>query len=366
MKKILILTVWFNWWGSWKIAALMENFLNKSYKTVTVVFSKDTKIFKIRWKKINVWNLFNFSFPWWWYIQLIFHIISTIKYIKKEKPDIVIWIWTYWNFLWLVARKFLRFKLLLSQHEHITSRKSNLSTLELYNFIFLMTRVLIWNNKIICVSDEVRSDTIKNYRIKESQAQTIYNWLDFREINKLWNEKIDINNKYIINIWWLNVWKNQKLLINAYSKSKIKEKYKLVLLWEWYMEQPLKNLCKTLNIEDSVIFAWFDKNPYKYLKKASLFCFTSLTESFWLVLLESLILWTPIITVPVTWAKEVLDNWRFWIITEDYNELTLIKELNKFVEWKNNDLNNEKRNFLNKNFSIEAMEQKYLETIRNL
>lgn len=367
MKKILILTIGFDWWGSWKMAALMENFLNKSYDTTTLVFYNDTWVFRLKWKKININTFSKLNFPWIWYIAPIPHIISTIKYIKKEKPDIVISVWTYCNFLWLVAKKFLNFKLLLSQHEHITSRKEKDSMLSSYNLIFYMIKKLIWNNKIICVSNECKLDTVKEYKIQDDQAITIYNWLDFNEIKKLSNEKIDLIDKYIINIWWLNDLKNQELLIKAYSKSKIKETYKLLLLWKWEKEKELKDLAKKLNINDYVIFGWFDKNPYKYLKKASLFCFTSKSESFWLVLLESLILWIPIITVPVSWAIEILKNWKYWIIIKDWEEHNLIKELDSFEKWQIKKLKDENRiKYLNKNFSIKAMENKYIKIINSL
>lgn len=368
MKKILILTLWFDWWWSWKIAAILENFLNKSYETVTLVFFKDTWVFKLKWKKINIPSLLlKHPFPWRWYIELMLHIIKTIKYVKKEKPDIVIWAWSYCNVLWLIAKKFFKFKLLLTQHEHITSRKNNTSRFSIYNMVFLVTKKLILNNKIVCVSNTVRSDTIKYYWIKEDQAQTIYNWLDFDEILRLWKEQINIKDKYIINIWNLSINKNQELLIKAYNKSKIKNTYKLLLLWwEWGRELYLKELCRELKIEKSVIFAWFDKNPYKYLCKASLFCSTSLTEALPTVLIESLILNIPIISTPVSWADEILDNWKFWIITNDWNEQNLIKELDSFKgDWVKYNVK-EKNNFISENFSIEEMEKKYLKIIKEL
>lgn len=366
-KKILIITLWLDWWWAWKIAALLENLLNSYYETVTLVLFHDLWIFPIKWKKINIWAFWKKEFPWRGYIALIPHIINTIRYIKKEKPNIVIWAWTYGNFLWLIAKRFSNYKLLLTQHEHITSYSSCIPVFALFNLMFFVIKRLIWDTKIVCVSDEVRLDTIKQYWIKETQAQTIYNWLNFVEIKKLWNEKINIHDKYIINIWRLDDWKNQELLIKAYSKSKIKEKYKLLLLWKWYKEEYLKNLCKELNIENYVIFAWFDKNPYKYLSKASLFCFTSKSEALPTVLIESLILDIPIITVPVIWSSEILNNGEFWVITKDWDEWNLVKELDNFIEWWNINLNHEKlKNFINENFSIEAMERKYLETIDNL
>ena len=266
MEKILILTVWFDGWWSWKMAAIMENFLSKSYKTETLVFGEDSWVYHLKWKKIILKTIFKHPFPWRWYIELILHIFKTLRYIKKEKPDIVIWVWSYCNLLWVTAKKILNFKLLLTQHEHISSRKNNTSVLSVYNLIFFLTKKLIWNNKIICVSNEVKSDTINFYWIKEEQAQTIYNWLDFDEILRLWKEQINMEDKFIINIWNLSVKKNQELLIKAYSKSKVNNTYKLLLLgWEWGRRWYLKELCKELKIENSVIFAWFDKNPYKYL-----------------------------------------------------------------------------------------------------
>lgn len=366
MKKILIVTSWFEWawWG--KMGAILENFLNKSYETVTLVCFEDKWIFDIKWKKINLWFLFNSWFPWRWYLELLPHIIGTIKYIKKEKPNIVIWIWTYCNFLCLIAHLFLKFKLLLTQHEHISTQKATMWLFNLYRIIFYLTKKIIWDTKIVCVSNEVKNDTIKNFCIKSIQAQTIYNWLDFDEILRLWKEKINIWENYIINVWRLGIWKNQELLIKAYSQSRIREKYKLLLLWEWSYEQYLKELCKKLNVEKYVIFLWFDKNPYKYLSRASLFCFTSKTEALPTVLIESLILGIPIITVPVTWSREVLNNGEFWIITKDYDELTLVKELNNFVEKWNDSLKNLRLAFLNNNFSWKTMERKYIEAINSL
>ena len=369
MKKILILTMFWSWgwWWAWKMASILENHLFEKYKTVTLVAFYDWWIFPIKWKKISIGTFWKNSFPWKWYFVLLPHIINTIRYIKKEKPDYVIGMWFYCNFLWLCAKRFLNFKLLLTQHEHLTTQMKNIKWYTVDGIVLYTIKKLIWKTKIVCVSKEVQRDAIEYYWINKEQTQTIYNWLDFDKIKELWNEKIDFNDKFIINVWRLDTWKNQELLIKAYSKSKIKNNYKLLLLWEWDKEKYLKDLCKNLDIKNSVIFAWFDKNPYKYLKKASLFCFTSLTEAFWLVVLESLILDIPVITVPVTWANEILDNWKYWVITKDWNEETIIKELDNFVEnwWKQYDIE-AKNKFLNENFSVDAMVKQYIDVLENL
>ena len=344
----------------------MENFLNKNHETITLVYFEDKWIYDIKWKKINIPSIFTLSFPWRWYIELIAHIIYTIKYIKIENPDIVIWIWTYCNLLWLIAKKIYNFKLLLTQHEHITSRKINTPKLLVYNLIYFITKKIIWDNKIICVSNEVRWDTIKCFKLKEKQAQTIYNWLDFDLIESKWNESISIKDKYLINIGSLDDRKNQEMLIKAYAKSKCKNEYYLLLLWEWVKKEYLMNLVKDLWIEKSVIFAGFDKNPYKYLKNASMFCFTSLSEALPTVLIESLILKVPVLTVPVIWSKEILDDWNCWIITENWDIDKYSKLMDEIIARDNSNMVNKWFLFAKENFEIKAMEKKYLETINNL
>ena len=367
-KKILILTTWNCGW-SWKMTSIMENYFSeKNYETVTLVAFYDRWIFPIKWKKINIWTFWKKSFPGRWYLMLLLHIINTIRYINKEKPDYVIGVSCYCNFLWLCAKRFLDFKLLLTQHEYLTTRMKNVKKYQVDWLVLYAIKKLIWKTKIVCVSEAVQKDIIQYYWLYEKQTQTIYNWLDFSQIKKLWDEKIDFNEKFLINIWRLDRWKNQELLVKAYSKSKIKNDYKLLLLWEWDKDRYLRKLCKNLNVDKLVIFAWFEKNPYKFLKKASLFCFTSLTESFWLVLLESLVLDIPIITVPVTGAGEILNNWKFWIIIKDWDEQNLIKELDVFAEngVRYNYNVEEKNKFLDENFSVSVMGEKYIEALKNL
>ena len=348
------------------MAALMENFLNKSYDTTTLVFYNDTWVFRLKWKKININTFSKLNFPWIWYVAPIPHIISTIKYIKKEKPDIVIAVWTYCNFLWLVAKKFLNFKLLLTQHEHISSRKAKDFILSSYNLIFYMIKKLIWNNKIVCVSEEVKKDVIKKYWIKENQTITIYNWLDFNKIQYLSNEPITLKNKYIINIWSLDNNKNQEMLIKAYNKTKCKNEYKLVLIWKWPRRQHLEELTKELNLEDKIIFLWFQENPYNYLSKASLFCFTSKSESFWLVLVESLILWVPVLTVPVSWCKEVLNNGECGYIVDNWDVDNYAKKIDEVISKDNSYIIQKWISFSKNNFSIEKMMNGYLNVLNSL
>jgi glycosyltransferase involved in cell wall biosynthesis len=367
MRKILFIADWFDWRWWWKIASLMENYFSKKYNTVTLVAFFDSWFFPIKWKKINIWSLWKKPFPWRGYLCLLIHLINIFRNIKVEKPDIVICIWSYSNFLWLFAKRFFNFKLLLTQHEHITLKSKIYATL-LDKMIFKFNKYLIWNSKIVCVSNEIKEDTVNYYKIPEWQAVVIYNWFDFEQIQSLGDEPVTIKEKYIINVWALSKGKNQKMLIKAYANSKYKSHYKLLLLWGWHMEckRELVSLTKELWIENFVIFAWFDKNPYKYLKHASMFCFTSLSEALPTVLIESLILKVPILTVPVIWAKEILDNWNCWIISKDWDVDEFSKLIDKYIEKDNSALIKRWYKFAEANFKDSTMMEKYERLLYNL
>lgn len=365
MKKLCIITCWFEWTWWWRIASILENAFSKEYETVTLIWFHDKKIFPIKWKKLYLWHFWKKEFPWRWWIALIPHIINTIRYLHNEKPGIVITIWTYCNFLWLVAQKFLKFKLLLTQHEHITTKIKTDATL-LDKILFKLNKYLISNNHIVCVSKEVLKDTIRFYNIPKEQATTIYNWLNFKSIQSLWNEPVGIKDKYIINIGSLDDRKNQETLIKAYAKTQGKNNYKLLLLWEWPKKDYLVNLAKDLSIQKNVIFAWFKDNPYRYLKNASIFCFTSLSEALPTVLIEPLILKVPILTVPVVWSREILDNWNCWIITKDWDIEKYSKLLDEYLIKDNTEMVKKWYKYAEEKFEITAMIQNYSKIIKSI
>ncbi len=365
MRKIAFITCWFEWTWWWRIASILENYFSKENETITLIWFHDNHVFNVLWKKLYLWRFWNKYFPWRWWIAIIPHIINTIRFLYKEKPDIVIWIWSYCNFLWLIAQKFLKIKLLLTQHEHITTKISSDATM-LDKIEFKIIKKLINNNKIVCVSKEVMEDTIKYYNLSKEQAITIYNWLDIEWIKKLWEEEIDIKEKYIINIWSFDDRKNQEMLLKAYTISEMKNKYKLVLLGDGPKKEYLKNLAKELWIERNLIFTGFAKNPYKYLSKASLFCFTSFSEALPTVLIESLILEVPVLTVPVMWSKEILDDWNCWIIAKDWDIETYSKLLDKHIKNNNSETIKKWYKYAKENFETSVMIENYKKVINNI
>jgi len=172
-----------------------------------------------------------------------------------------------------------------------------------------LTMPKIYNNKhLIAVSQCFKENLIKQYPfIQYKSFNVIYNGFNFEKINQLANEKIKINYPYILGIGRLNKDKNFKDLLIAFSK--IDTNHHLVILGEGEEKENLIKLTKQLNIYHKTHFLGWINNPYPYIKNANLVVSTSKIESFHNILIESLILKTPVISYDIKCGpSEILIN----------------------------------------------------------
>ena len=112
------------------------------------------------------------------------------------------------------------------------------------------------------------------------------------------NEIIENNQGYIVmNIGRLTYQKGQDKLIRAFKKV-VKEvkNAKLLIFGKGELKEELQELIKSLELENNVILAGFYDNPYKFLKKANIFAFSSMFEGLGNILLEAMACRVPIIS----------------------------------------------------------------------
>ena len=112
------------------------------------------------------------------------------------------------------------------------------------------------------------------------------------EIIKLSNEenKEIPSESYILGVGRLVKAKNFNLLVETfiYLKENHDFKYKLVLVGDGSEKESLIEKVKKNNLENEVIFAGYQKNPYNWMKKSELFVLTSEFEGLCGVLIEAM------------------------------------------------------------------------------
>jgi glycosyltransferase involved in cell wall biosynthesis len=203
-----------------------------------------------------------------------------------------------------------------SMYEYYVSKFKNKKGLKkLYHkFRFKRKFKKVYDNaNIITVAKALEDDLINKMGIKPKFIKTIYNPFDFEYIREKAEEDNPVIPKvpYIIYAAKFENRKNQKLLVKAYKKTNVD--IPLVLIGNTYTKSDkeylngLKKLIKELSLEDKIIFPGFQKNPYPWIKNAKLFVMSSNSEGLPLVLVESLILDTPVVSTDCpTGPSEVL------------------------------------------------------------
>lgn len=88
---------------------------------------------------------------------------------------------------------------------------------------------------------------------------------------------------------------------------------------------------KTIELQlDNILFLGKQANPYKYIKNADMYVCFSYSEGFSMVMMETIILATPMLSTDVPGAKEMLDGGKYGMIVPN-NETGLYEGLKKIL-----------------------------------
>jgi len=178
--------------------------------------------------------------------------------------------------------------------EKFSSRRAK-KKLSLYRRIYQ-------DKNIITVANDIKKD-FDILKILYNNIITIYNPFDFSEIRAKGDEKLDVSFNYIISPSTFRAQKRYDIMLDAFSL--IKSDIKLLILTK--ENDTLKQMIKERNLQQKVVVAGFKQNPYKYIKNAKLLVLSSDREGLPTVIIESLILGTPVVSTNCpTGPKEIM------------------------------------------------------------
>lgn len=170
----------------------------------------------------------------------------------------------------------------------------------------------LYSGHLVTVSQALQDELVNEVGLKPRSIKTIYNPFDFDLLRHRAAEPRDLPSEpYILYPARLTPRKRQDLLLRAYAQSGVT--LPLVLLGgvsgaegERY-EVEMKALAAELGIAERVRFQGFEQNPYPWIKGAALVAMSSDSEGLPTVLIESLILGTPVVSTDCpTGPSEIL------------------------------------------------------------
>ena len=187
-------------------------------------------------------------------------------------------------------------------------------------------------DKLICVSDLARVEMEEKFQVKN--AYTINNPNDSRRIRELGEESDVPTKKKFTFITAARLEDKQKRFIRLLTALKrIKGDgldFEYWILGDGIDEVLIKEKAQEYQL-NNVLFFGKQGNPYKYIRNADMYVCASDSEGFSMVMMEAVILGTPMLSTAVSGASEMLDDGKYGMIVEN-SEDGLYQGLKKILE----------------------------------
>ena len=297
---------------------LIANFFIKKIDKVSIITV--SKKYRNRFnKKISfispkyfIWDNFNRPIKYIICLYLLF-----LEYLKDK--DLIIFCFQ-GNILCIILCKILGIKIIIRPNSSPSGWSTNFIKKKIFSYILKLS------DKIIVNSIKFQNELKSKFKIK---SECIYNPLNYKEIKKLSNKKIDNSffekkNLKIISIGRLVEQKNQITLLKAINLIKNKVSLSVLIIGEGKDQKKLAKYIKDNELNKIVKLKEYTDNPYPYMNLSDLFVLSSLFEGLPNVLLEAIALNNFVISSNCpTGPSEILDNGKGGLLfkMKDYKDL---------------------------------------------
>jgi len=359
--------------GTERNAVNLVNNLNREKYAVSLVLGKAEGVFINEISKdVPIINL-NASYTLGFFLKLI-------RYFYKEKPDIFISAFPHINIVSIMARDLSGAKAKVVITEQITvsilkRTARNLSRRLVARFIlpYLIRFIYPRAEAIICVSRGVADDLSKIIHSSD-KIGVIYNPIAISEIDKLAQDSVDhpwffdLKIPVILMVGRLNKTKDYLNLLKAFKLVIQKRPARLTILGKGPEEKKIKLFAYKLGLSDNILFLGFQENPYKYMKRASVFVLSSFHEGFGNVIVEAMACGTPVVSTDcMSGPGEIIENGENGILVPVANYKALAEAVlkvldNPFLARKLSEQGKKRAEY----FSIERSVKKYEEIFDKL
>jgi glycosyltransferase involved in cell wall biosynthesis len=176
-------------------------------------------------------------------------------------------------------------------------------------------------NRIVVVANEVKRDLVETFGVSEHLIEVVYNPLDADRIRAGARAPLDDRWKSragqltVVAVGRLVQLKGYDLLIRAIAELRKKLDVRLILVGDGDQRARLIDLTRALNIEDHVMFAGQQDNPWRFMAAGDALALTSHTEAFPCVLAEAMLLGVPVLAAECSRGiYEMLEDGRSGVI----------------------------------------------------
>lgn len=176
-------------------------------------------------------------------------------------------------------------------------------------------------DRIVCVS-QVAADSLRELTGRTQGIETHHNPMNSWEVQRKAMEPVDLpkGEPLVCAVGRLCLQKSfERLLVIHRRLLDQGIRHKLVIVGDGPDREFMTRLITTLGIEDSVIMAGYQANPYPYMKAAKFVASSSLAEGLPVIAMEALCLGVPVVA-PISSVAEAFGQETCGLITENNME----------------------------------------------
>ena len=304
------------------VTIICNNIDTSKYDVTLAVLNNANQFFKITNPAVNVIDLkIN---------NVRMSLFAILKLSKKIRPAIILTTANHLNLFLAI------FKWMFPKHVKIVARESSIvsvNTQRTWNpklYHWLLRVFYKKTDLIVCQSEYMRNDLLKNYNVPEKRMQIIYNSVTSPEIVS--DEGIKVPYAKLITVARLSTEKGLCRLIKAVSLLKIP--YRFTIIGEGNMRSVLQDLITKLSLEKNVFLTGSCVQPFTKVPDPDLFLMGSYYEGFPNAMLEAIAAGIPTVAFNAPGGiAELLVNNENGILVEESDESEFAAAIEKALNY---------------------------------
>ncbi|MFP3846774.1 glycosyltransferase [Priestia filamentosa] len=292
-RKVMLLMTGLHYGGMERVVFIAQSLIKKDYDVrVVTLYAKDAD-YEPDFEYIDLncpprGGKISKSF------NVLKRVLKVRKIKNKIKPDIVMSFGTSANFANVLSKGKEKVVVGIRSYDWLTNYFVNYSIDRwTYNR----------SDRVVSVSKLIAQDAERIFTLSKERSKVLYNPYDVDYICKKAEEELDEINlpntdKLIISVGRLVNQKGFNHLIKAFSLViQNHPDAHLMIVGHGEKEDELRTLILNLGIQENVILAGGQSNPYKFMKNANLYVLSSVTEGFPNAMVEAMSVGLPILAV---------------------------------------------------------------------
>lgn len=194
--------------------------------------------------------------------------------------------------------------------------------------LYLIRRAYADADALVGNSRGVTNDFL-DFGMRKDKVHMIYNPLNREMIRAMaGNGNHDADRPLVVAAGRLVYQKGFDILLRAFRKVRDRTNSRLLIIGDGVLKQELINLTDTLGLRDDVTFSGFQQNPWKLMKRATVFCHAARYEGFPNVVLEAMTLGVPVVTTDChAGPAEITGDGKYGILVPPEDPDSLAREI---------------------------------------